>query len=123
MQKFYDGFNKLFGKATDGYVGACRLLIHKSAFALLLLVGMVVLTGVLGKRIPTSFLPEEDQGYMFAGVQLPDAASMQRTDEVMKQAENILSKIPGVKYYSSVVGYSMLSGVQNTYSGFFFITL
>jgi HAE1 family hydrophobic/amphiphilic exporter-1 len=123
LQKFYDGFNKWFGKATDGYVGACRLLIHKSAFALLLLVGMVVLTGVLGKRIPTSFLPEEDQGYMFAGVQLPDAASMQRTDEVMKQAENILSKIPGVKYYSSVVGYSMLSGVQNTYSGFFFITL
>src|ERR1035437_9681992 len=80
LQKFYDGFNKWFGKATDGYVGACRLLIHKSAFALLLLVGMVVLTGVLGKRIPTSFLPEEDQGYMFAGVQLPDAASM-RSEE------------------------------------------
>ena len=123
LQKFYDSFNKWFGKATDGYVGACRLLIHKSAFAMVLLLGMVVLTGILGKRIPASFLPEEDQGYMFAGVQLPDAASLQRTDEIMKAAEAILSQTPGVKYYSSVVGFSMLSGVQNTYSGFFFITL
>jgi HAE1 family hydrophobic/amphiphilic exporter-1 len=123
LQKFFDGFNKWFGVATDGYVGTCRALIHKSAFSLLLLVGVVVLTGILGKRIPTSFLPEEDQGYLFAGVQLPDAASQQRTDEVMKQVEEIMSKTPGVKYYSSVVGYSMLSGVYNTYSGFFFITL
>ncbi|MFP5212396.1 MAG: efflux RND transporter permease subunit, partial [Acidobacteriota bacterium] len=68
-------------------------------------------------------LPEEDQGYMYAGVQLPDASSLQRTDEVMRQAEEVLKTTPGVKYYSSIVGYSMLSQVQNTYSGFFFITL
>jgi HAE1 family hydrophobic/amphiphilic exporter-1 len=123
LQKFYNGFNKVFGKATDGYVGLCRLLIHKSAVSLLLLGGMVVVAGLMGKRIPTSFLPEEDQGYMYAGVQLPDAASLQRTDEVMRQAEEILGKTPGVKYFSSVIGYSMLSGVQNTYSGFIFITL
>ncbi len=120
---FFRWFNKVFGRATDGYVGVCRVLIHKSAVALLLLVGVVVLAGLMGRRIPTSFLPEEDQGYMFAGVQLPDASSLQRTDAVMKQVEDILSKTPGVKYYSSVVGFSMLSGVQNTYSGFFFITL
>jgi HAE1 family hydrophobic/amphiphilic exporter-1 len=123
LQKFYDVFNKWFGKATDGYVGICRLLIHKSTFALLFLVVLAVLAGVFGKKIPSSFLPDEDQGYLFAGVQLPNAASAQRTDEVMRQAEEILQKTPGVKYYSSVVGYSMLSGVQNTYSGFFFITL
>ncbi len=123
LQKFYDVFNKWFGKATDGYVGICRVLIRKSSVALLLLLGMTVLAGVFGKSIATSFLPDEDQGYVFAGVQLPDAASMQRTDDVMRQAEDILRHTPGVKYYSSVVGYSMLSGVQNTYSGFFFITL
>jgi len=123
LQKFYDGFNKVFGRATDGYVGLCRILIHKSALSLILLAGMTVLAGLLGKSIPTSFLPDEDQGYLYAGVQLPDAASAQRTDEVMRQAEEILQHTPGVKYYSSVVGYSMLSGVQNTYSGFFFITL
>ena len=91
--------------------------------ALLLLAGAIVLAGLLGKSIPTSFLPDEDQGYVYAGVQLPDAASLQRTDEVVKQTEEILKNTPGVKYYTSVVGYSMLSGVNNTYSAFFFITL
>ncbi|MFZ0827785.1 MAG: multidrug efflux RND transporter permease subunit [Verrucomicrobiia bacterium] len=123
LQKFYDTFNKWFGRATDGYVGVCRVLIHKSGFSMMLLLGAMVLVGVLGKTVPTSFLPDEDQGYIFAGVQLPDAASAQRTSEVMRQAEEVLKNTPGVKYYSTVVGYSMLSGVQNTYSGFFFITL
>ena len=122
LQKFFDAFNRAFGRATDGYVGACRFLIHKSVVALLLLVGAMVLAGMLGKSIPTSFLPDEDQGYLFAGVQLPDAASLQRTDQVVAQAEEILKKTPGIKYYTSVLGYSMLSGVNNTYSAFFFIT-
>ena len=123
LQKFYDGFNQLFGKATDGYVGLCRVLIHKSALALLLLVGLAVLAGFFGKKVPASFLPDEDQGYVFAGVQLPNAASLQRTDEVVRQAEEILKQTPGIKYYTSVIGFSMLSGVNNTYSAFFFITL
>ncbi len=123
LQRFYNGFNRGFSRLTDGYVGTCRLLIRKSAVALLLLVGVTVLTGMLGKRIPTAFLPEEDQGYMYANVQLPNAASLQRTDQVVKQVEAILSKTPGVKYYSSIIGFSMLSGVYSTYSGFFFITL
>jgi HAE1 family hydrophobic/amphiphilic exporter-1 len=123
LQKFYDVFNKYFGRATDGYVGVCRALIHKSAFTLILLAGFAVLAGFMGKSVPTSFLPTEDQGYAFAGIQLPDASSAQRTSEVMRQAEEILKDTPGVKYYSTVVGYNMLSGVQNTYSGFIFITL
>jgi HAE1 family hydrophobic/amphiphilic exporter-1 len=123
LQKFYDVFNKWFGRATDGYVGVCRLLIHKSSFALILLAAFMVCAGFFGKIINTSFLPDEDQGYVYAGVQLPDASSAQRTSEVMRQVEDILKETPGIKYYSSVVGYSMLSGVQNTYSGFFFITL
>jgi HAE1 family hydrophobic/amphiphilic exporter-1 len=123
LQWFFNGFNKVFGKATDGYVGTCRVMIHKSFISLLLLAGVAVLAGFLGKSVPGSFLPEEDQGYVYAGVQLPNAASLQRTDEIMKEAEEILKKTPGVKYYSSIVGYSMLSQVTNTYSGFFFITL
>jgi HAE1 family hydrophobic/amphiphilic exporter-1 len=123
LQRFFDWFNKWFGRATDGYVGLCRLAIHKSAVSLILLGGVAVLAGLLGKTIPTSFLPNEDQGYVFAGVQLPDAASLQRTSEVMRQVEDILATTPGVKYYTAVAGYNMLSGVMNTYSGFFFITL
>src|SRR5271167_1770076 len=69
LQRFYDVFNKWFGRATDGYVGMCRLLIHKSSFALILLAVFAILAVVLGKSISTSFLPDEDQGYAFAGVQ------------------------------------------------------
>jgi hydrophobic/amphiphilic exporter-1 (mainly G- bacteria), HAE1 family len=123
LQRFFDWFNKWFGRATDGYVGVCRFLVHKSAFALLLLLGAGVLAGLLGKAIPASFLPDEDQGYFFAGLQLPNTASLQRNDALVKQAEDILKHTPGIKYYSSVVGYSMLSGVNNTYSTFFFISL
>jgi len=123
LQKFYDGFNRIFGRSTDGYVNWCDHLIHKSKMSLLFLLGTAVLAGFFGKQLPTSFLPDEDQGYVYAGLQLPDAASMQRTNAVTKKAEDIISKTPGVKYCTSVIGYSMLSGVANTYSAFFFITL
>jgi len=84
---------------------------------------VTVLAGLSGKALPTSFLPDEDQGFIFAGVQLPDAASLQRTSEVARQAEEIITKTPGVKYCSTILGYNMLSQVQNTYSAFFFISL
>lgn len=122
LQKFYDGFNRMFGAVTNGYVGTCRFLIHKGVFSLALLAGAAVLAGLFGKSIPTSFLPDEDQGYVYAGVQLPNASSLQRTDEIMRQAEDLIMNTPGVEFCTSVVGYSMLSGVNNTYSGFFFIT-
>jgi HAE1 family hydrophobic/amphiphilic exporter-1 len=121
LQMFFDWFNKMFGRATDGYVSTCRFLVHKTVFSLLLLAGAIVMAGFLGKSVPTSFLPDEDQGYFFAGIQLPNAASLQRNDAIVKQCEDILKNTPGVQYYSSVVGFSMLSGVYNTYSSFFFI--
>jgi len=123
LQKFYDGFNRIFGRSTDGYVSWCDHLIRKSKMSLLFLVGVTVLAGFFGKHLAVSFLPDEDQGYVFAGLQLPDAASLQRSDAVTKKAEEIIMKTPGVKYCTAVVGYSMLSGVANTYSSFFFITL
>ena len=123
LQKFYDWFNRVFGRATDGYVSICGTAIRKSKTSLLLLVGVTVLAGVSGKSLPTGFLPDEDQGFIFGGIQLPNAASLERTSAVAKQAEELITKTPGVKYCSSIIGYSMLSQVQNTYSAFFFITL
>ncbi|HEY6070625.1 MAG TPA: efflux RND transporter permease subunit, partial [Chthoniobacterales bacterium] len=123
LQRFFDWFNRVFGVATNGFVTTCHLLVRKSLVAVLILVGFVFLAGVLGKRIPTSFLPEEDQGYFFAQVILPDAASLQRTDQVMKQCEEILKNTPGVKYFSTVTGLNFLSGVNTTYSGIFFVSL
>jgi HAE1 family hydrophobic/amphiphilic exporter-1 len=123
LRKGFDLFNKGFGRATDGYVAVCHKLIRVSVISLLSLVGFVILSGWYAKKVPTSFLPEEDQGYMYVGVQLPDAASLQRTDATCAKIEKILADTPGVEHTTSVIGYSMLSQVQNTYSGFFFVTL
>ena len=123
LSRFYRWFNDAFGRTTNGYVKWCGAFIRKAGMSLLFLVLVTVLTGLLGGRLPGGFLPEEDQGYMYAGVQLPDASSLQRTSEVCRQIEEIMAKTPGVEYATSVIGYSMLSGVTNTYSGFFFVTL
>jgi hydrophobic/amphiphilic exporter-1 (mainly G- bacteria), HAE1 family len=119
---FFRWFNRVFGRATDGYVGACRHLIHKSWLAFLLLAALVVGAWLFGKSVPGSFLPDEDQGFMYVGLQLPSASSLQRTSEASREVEDILMKTPGVRYVSSVVGYSLLSGVSTTYSSFFFVS-
>ena len=123
LQKFYDLFNRFFARATDGYISVCRASIRKSFISFILLAGMAALAGLSGKQLAVGFLPDEDQGFIFAGIQLPDAASLQRTSEIARQAEEIITKTPGVQYCSSVLGYSMLSQVTNTYSAFFFISL
>jgi HAE1 family hydrophobic/amphiphilic exporter-1 len=123
LQKFYDGFNRVFGRANEGYVGFCSVLIRKSLISMVFLGLLAGMAGVLGKGIPMGFLPDEDQGYLFAGIQLPNVASLQRTDEATRKIEEILKNTPGVKYYSSVIGYNMLSQANTTYNTFFFISL
>jgi len=120
---FYRGFNTMFGKATNGYVKLCGWFIRKLVISLVLLAVMTAAIGVIGKRVPGGFLPEEDQGYLYAGVQLPNAASLQRTDAATRELEKLIMETPGVEYCTTVTGFSLLSGVSNTYSGFFFITL
>src|SRR5271167_3986350 len=120
---FFRGFNRVFGKATDGYVGACHHLIRKAGIAFLLLGVLTVAAGYYGKRLPKSFLPDEDQGYLYGGLQLPDASSLQRSSEASREVEKIIMETPGVQYVSAVMGYSMLSGVNATYSSFYFISL
>ncbi len=119
---FFRWFNRVFGRATDGYVTACSHLIHKAGFAFILLFVLCIAAGFFGKKIPASFLPDEDQGFLYAGLQLPDASSLQRTSDAARDVENIIMKTPGVEHVSSVIGYSMLSGVNTTYSAFFFVS-
>src|SRR5258708_7839198 len=119
---FYDRFNRVFGSATNGYVNWSRLAIRKAVLSFALLAALAVGAGFFRSRLPSAFLPEEDQGYVFLALQLPDASSLERTDAASRKIEEILSKTPGVQYTTSVVGFSLLSLVQKTYSAFFFVT-
>ncbi|HTQ79147.1 MAG TPA: efflux RND transporter permease subunit, partial [Thermoanaerobaculia bacterium] len=123
LARFFAGFNRGFDKARNGYLSASHFLIRKAVIAFILLVGFALLAGGLGKKVPGSFLPDEDQGYFYLNVQLPDAASLQRTDLVCRKVEDILAKTPGVRYYNTVGGFSLLSFVSATYNGFFFVSL
>lgn len=123
LQKFYDGFNSLFGKATDKYVKLCSLLIRRSFIAIALLIAIVFGVVFLGKALPSGFLPDEDQGYIFAAIQLPNVSSLQRTEKVTEKVEEILAKTPGMEHYTSVVGFNLLSETNTTYNSFFFIKL
>src|ERR1700755_433856 len=119
---FFDRFNRVFGVATHGYVNWSRLAIRKAVLSFALLAVLAVGAGLFGSRLPSGFLPEEDQGYIYLALQLPDAASLERTDKVCRQIEDFLAKTPGVKYTTSVIGFSLLSLVSDTYHAFFFVT-
>jgi len=123
LGRFFGWFNRAFASATNTYVRVSGALIRKSAIALVLLAAFTGAAAFFGARVPSSFLPDEDQGYLFINLQLPNAASLQRTDEASRQVEKILAATPGVKYTSSVIGFSLLSFVRTSYNAFFFVTL
>ena len=123
LAAFFGWFNRMFADATEWYVRACGFLIRKSAIALILLVALAVSAGWFGGKVPSSFLPDEDQGYLYVNVQLPTAASLQRTDDVAAKIEDVLAKTEGVEHTASVVGFSLLSFVRTSYNAFFFVTL
>jgi hydrophobic/amphiphilic exporter-1 (mainly G- bacteria), HAE1 family len=121
--RFFRGFNRWFLRATDGYVGVCGLLIRKTLRSLLFLAGVMAAVVLLGVKLPSGFLPEEDQGYFYLDIQLPEAASMQRLDAVCGEIEKILEKVPGVQAFNTIVGYSILAQVNSTYSAYCSVTL
>jgi hydrophobic/amphiphilic exporter-1 (mainly G- bacteria), HAE1 family len=122
-RRFFDWFNRTFAHATESYVRLSGALLRKSAVALILLVGFGVAAGFFANKVPSSFLPDEDQGYLYINLQLPNASSLQRTDQVVRKIEGVLAETPGVEYTSSVVGFSLLSLVRTSYNAFFFVTL
>ncbi|MFY9552757.1 MAG: multidrug efflux RND transporter permease subunit [Thermoanaerobaculia bacterium] len=123
LARFFGAFNRVFGRATKGYVNLSHALIRKAAIAVLILVGFAVLDALVGRKLPTSFVPDEDQGYLFANVQLPDAASLQRTDAVCRKIDAILQKTEGISDVTTIAGFSILSGTTAPYNGFYFLAL
>jgi HAE1 family hydrophobic/amphiphilic exporter-1 len=123
LRRFFDWFNRIFERATHGYVRLSGALIRKSVLALVALLVFGVAGLFFGSRVPSSFLPDEDQGYLFVNMQLPNAASLERTAAASRRVERILAGTPGVQYTTSVAGFSLLSFVRTTYNAFYFVTL
>jgi len=116
-------FNRAFGRTTDGYVSLNRKLIRKIAIPLVLLAGVGAMSGFLGTKVPSGFIPDEDNGYAIIGMQLPDGASLQRTKAVYAQVDDILSKQQGIRTYNGVAGFSLFTRTAASYTGFGFIGL
>jgi HAE1 family hydrophobic/amphiphilic exporter-1 len=123
LSKFFDWFNRMFGRGTEIYVQLCGGVLRKGALALVVIAAFGVGAGFFGSRLPSSFLPEEDQGYVYVNMDLPNAASLERTSAAARQVEEVLANTPGVEYTTSVVGFSLLSFVRTTYNAFYFVTL
>jgi len=123
LGKFFGWFNKYWDRSTDSFVRWSGDLIRKSAVVMVLLVVAGVAAWFFSRHLPTSFMPDEDQGYLYINMQLPNAASMERTSEAAKEVEAMLAKTPGVQYTTSVIGFSLLSFTRTSYNAFFFVTL
>jgi hydrophobic/amphiphilic exporter-1 (mainly G- bacteria), HAE1 family len=114
-------FNRGFERFTHGYVSVNARLVRKLAIPLLLLLGVTALSAGLGRKLPSGFLPDEDNGYALIGVQLPDAASLQRTRAVFKKVEAILGQTEGIRTYNTIAGYSFFTRSAASYAGTGFI--
>jgi HAE1 family hydrophobic/amphiphilic exporter-1 len=123
LTPFYGWFNRFFGRGTDAYVSFTGILVRKMVRSLAFIGVLVVLTLGLVSRIPAGFIPEEDQGYLLAQINLPDASSLERTDAVMRKAEAVLAANEAIEGYNTVTGFSLISGSFASNQGFFFIQL
>jgi len=123
LGKFFDVFNRYWERSTNGFVRWSHAVIHKGALVLVLLAGFGLGAFFFGSRLPSSFMPDEDQGYIYVSMQLPIAASMERTSAAAKQVEAVLANTPGVQYTTTVVGFNLLSFAHTSYNSFFFVTL
>ncbi len=123
LRRFFDWFNRRFEQATEGYVRWSGVLLRKTAVLVVLLVAFGIAAGFFANRLPTSFLPDEDQGYAYVNLQLPNGASLERTTAVAADVEKVIMNTPGVQYTTTVVGFSLLSFVRTSYNAFFSVAL
>jgi HAE1 family hydrophobic/amphiphilic exporter-1 len=123
LGKFYGGFNKGFDWTTKGYVGVSRLLVRRAFLTILIIGGVVVGAGFFGKLLPAGFIPDEDQGIFGVNVQLPAAASLERTSSVLKQVEAILARTDGIESYQTIGGYGVVTSTYQPNFGTIFARL
>ena len=123
LTPFYNGFNRVFGWSTDRYVSFASILARKMLRSLAFIGVLCYVTFMLVQRIPAGFVPEEDQGYLLVNALLPDAASLERTDAVMRRVEAVLQEHHAIEGFNTISGFSLLTGAYSSNMGFFFVQL
>jgi len=120
---FFGKFNKWMDKSTDSYMSFTNIVTRKIKRSIVFIIIMTIGAGIFGALVPGGFIPEEDMGYFYVNIQLPDAASLQRTAVISGDIEKILLEYPDVQFVLNATGYSMLSGSMIPNNGFMFVTL
>jgi HAE1 family hydrophobic/amphiphilic exporter-1 len=123
LGKFFDGFNTVFERTTNGYVKGAQMLVRRSILTIVVVVVVMVGAGLFGGALPAGFIPEEDQGIFGINVTLPPAASLERTSAVLAQVEEILGKTEGVESYQTIGGYGVVTSTYQPNFGTIFIRL
>jgi len=123
IAKFFKWFNTTFDKTSKGYGNIVGGLARKATRSMLLLVVVVLGIWIIGKFVPGGFIPDEDKGYVFVAVELPEGASLQRTDEVLKQIEEIVCSTPGARSAMTVVGMNILNSMNFPNTAVMFVGL
>ena len=123
LAKFFAWFNRVFDRLTNGYGGIVGFFTRKAMRSMLLLVLAVAGIWLLGKFVPGGFIPNEDKGFLFVSVELPEGASVQRSDEILKSAEQAVLKTPGVRSVCALSGFNILTGLNAPNAALMFVGL
>ena len=119
----FKGFNKLFGKTQDIYNRIVSRMLKNPVITMVLFGAITVVAFVLFMRWPTSFIPEEDDGYFLISTQLPPASSLERTEAVGRKINKILDSYPEIKTYTEISGFSVMGGGELSNAGTYFVIL
>jgi HAE1 family hydrophobic/amphiphilic exporter-1 len=120
---FFRAFDRVFGRIESAYSGVAAAFVRRVSIVMLIALAIAGVTLWQFGRVPTGFLPLEDQGYVMVNVQLPDAASLQRTKDVVETIDGILSESPGVEKWVSLIGYSILDGTSSSNAATIFVVM
>ncbi len=120
---FFRGFDRVFTRIENRYGTLIKTLVRRTTLMLLLALGLTAATGWQFANLPTGFLPTEDQGYMLVHVQLPDAASQERTNEVLDRIDTVVGSTEGVSDWVIFGGYNLIDGTASSNTAIVFVTL
>ncbi|MGH7584610.1 MAG: efflux RND transporter permease subunit, partial [Gemmatimonadales bacterium] len=123
LGKFFGWFNRVFEKFTGGYVGIAGRVVRKAVFALIAVIAFAVASGGVGRFLPKGFVPEEDLGIFLVHLQLPSAASLERTGQVAREVEAAIAEEPMVDAYNTLLGTNFLSNASTPYVATFAVRL